>query len=87
MGNDQLYDPLARWLLQLASLTDGLSTPPGVEAAVRWRGERKLIFLLNHSGETQIVHLQCQLTNLFDGTSVPVGDVSLPAHEALVLVG
>jgi beta-galactosidase len=87
LGDEHLYERLAGWLLDLAGVQPILAAPPGVEVAERWRGNQRLLFLLNHSGETQEVVLGGRYTNLLDGSG-PIQDaVSLASHEVAVLVG
>jgi len=42
-----------------------------VEVAERWRGERRLLFLLNHIGEERQVALDREYANLPDGPDAP----------------
>ena len=86
LGDEHLYERLAGWLLDLAGVQPVLAAPPGVEVAERWQGNQRLLFLLNHSGETQEVVLGGRYTNLLD-ESGPIQDaVSLASHEVAVLV-
>jgi len=87
LGPAALFDPLAGWFLELARLTPILAVPEGVEVAERWRGDRRLLFLLNHTAEERQVTLDREYSSLLDGPGSPglSGQVTLPAREVLVL--
>ena len=80
-----LYDALAGWLLGLAGVQPVLTTPEGVEVAERWQGDRRLLFVLNHSDEEQEVMLGSSLVNLLNGESIG-NSVAIAPKDILVLV-
>jgi beta-galactosidase len=56
-GDQPLYDALLPWLCGAAGVTPVLETPPGIEAAVREAGGRRLLFILNHGSRPRAVAL------------------------------
>ena len=84
-GDDLLYERLAGWLLGLARVRPLLSTPEGVEAAERWQGDRRLLFLLNHTGRQQEVTLDRCYLHLLDGAKPLEGRATIASRDALVL--
>ena len=66
IGNAALYDALARRLLELAGVP-GSEHAAGVEVSVRWQGETKLFFALNHTDAEQTVALGEDVEILLSG--------------------
>jgi beta-galactosidase len=87
LGPAGLFDALAEWFLDLARLAPILAVPEGVEVAERWRGDRRLLFLLNHTGKEQQVALDREYAARLGGPDAPdlSGLVTLPPQEVLVL--
>lgn len=79
-GQEDLID----WLLVQANIRQTLETPPGVEALVRQGPEADLVFLLNHTIETQSVSLPSPMSDLLAGTDVG-GSVEIPTRGVRVL--
>ncbi|HYN89583.1 MAG TPA: Beta-galactosidase C-terminal domain, partial [Ardenticatenaceae bacterium] len=86
LGEAELFDTLAPWVLELAGVTPLLDTPDGVEAAARWQGGQRLLFLLNHTDGEQTVSLDGAYRNLLDGEEV-ARTLSLPPYGVAILTG
>jgi beta-galactosidase len=84
VGDGQLYDPLARWLLDTTGLQNGLAAPPGVEVTQRTRSDQSLRFILNHNNTPQTIHLDRPYTHLLGGKQVQ-GDIQLAPFDVLIL--
>jgi beta-galactosidase len=84
LGGSALYGVLAPWLLELAGVRPLLAAPDGVEIGERWQGDRRLLFVLNHSRQAQSVALDGRYRNLIDGALL-AGQVALAAHDVWVL--
>jgi beta-galactosidase len=84
VGDAELYDALARWLLDTIGLRDGLPTPPGVEVTQRRNGDTSLHFILNHNNSPQTIHLDRPYIHLLSREPVH-GDVQLAPFEVLIL--
>jgi beta-galactosidase len=84
LGEAALYDALARWLLDLAGVPPILDVPDGVEVAERWQGDRRLLFVLNHTGQAQDVSLDGAYVDLLSATDVQ-GTVTVAPRDVLVL--
>jgi beta-galactosidase len=83
VGDGELYDVLATWLLEITSIQTMFTTPPGVEVSQRMRGERTMHFVLNHQDTPQTIHLENHFTNLL--THEPLqGDVQLEPFGVLI---
>jgi beta-galactosidase len=86
VGDETLDESLSAWLLDLAGLEPVLETPTGVEASERWLEGRRLLFVLNHTELEQQITLERCYTNLLDGSTLPVGRVTLAPREVFVLL-
>ncbi len=86
-GGAALCERLAGWLLRLAGVQPHFSAPHGVEIAERWQGERRLVFILNHTDEEQRVALDGSYQDLLSDTAPVEGTLTLPAREVRVLAG
>ncbi|KAF0093058.1 MAG: beta-galactosidase [Puniceicoccaceae bacterium 5H] len=80
------YASLIRTLLQEAQITPEIAVPPGVELSVRAdaAGQRRLVFLLNHTAEQQVVPLPRPYRDAFSGETVET-EVRLPSFDVAVL--
>jgi beta-galactosidase len=84
LGDGQLYEPLAGWLLARNGLKPILAVPDGVEVTERWRGARRLLFVLNHLGQSEIIILDKRYTNLLDGREL-LGEIQIEPKGVLIL--
>jgi beta-galactosidase len=84
-ANAPLYEALAGWLLGLADVQPLLSVPEGIEVTERWQGERRLLFLLNHTKQEREISLDRRYTNLIGGSEALEGTVTVPPRGILVL--
>jgi beta-galactosidase len=81
-----LYDALVPGLCRLAGVQPVLRTPPGVEAAERSHGDRRILFLLNHGDRPRRMRLgQGRFTDLVGGGCLHRGRVTLPPFGVRVL--
>jgi beta-galactosidase len=85
IGDGQLYEVLAKWLLNARGIQNGFTTPPGVEVTQRTQGDKKLHFMLNHKDVSQTIHLESPYINLLNRKQVK-GDVQLEPFDVLILV-
>ena len=84
VGDSQLYNILAEWLLNTTGLQNSFTTPAGVEVSQRTNGHTSLHFILNHNDSSQTVYLERSYTNLLDGTEL-TGDVQVAPFDVLIL--
>ena len=84
-GDAALYDALAEWLLALAKVGRTCASPAGVECAVRWQGERRLFFVLNHTAEEQHFTLPEPLVDLASGEAVATSTLVLGPRQVVIL--
>jgi beta-galactosidase len=85
VGDGQLYDVLAKWLLDTTGIQGEFTTPPGIEVTQRTQGDTKLHFILNHNNSPQTIRLENPYENLL-GTKQLQGDVQVDPFDVLVLV-
>jgi beta-galactosidase len=83
-GDADIYQALSGWLLALADVRPLLATPEGVEATERWQGDRRLLFLLNHTDQEQTISLDGRLTNILEEAAVE-GEITIAAKDVLIL--
>jgi beta-galactosidase len=84
-GDEALYDALGDWLLELAAIERGSATPAGVECCVRWQGDQRLLFVLNHTAEEQSFSLPAPMMDILSGQSFDAPAVTLKARQVLIL--
>jgi beta-galactosidase len=84
MGSADYYLGIATWVTELAGIQPLLAVPPGVEAAARWQGDRRLLFLLNHTDIPQIIKLDKPYTDLISDNAME-GTIELAAHGVKIL--
>jgi beta-galactosidase len=70
LGGKELYDGLVRWLVLLVGIEVSIDAPTGVEVMERWRGDRKITFILNHTQNEQQVQLDGSYQDLIADKSV-----------------
>jgi beta-galactosidase len=85
VGDADLYEALADWLLGLAGVQPILAAPEGVEVTERWQGDDRLLFLLNHTGHAQEVDLDGHCTDLLRETACE-GKVTIAPRDVLILL-
>jgi beta-galactosidase len=84
LGDVSFYDSITRWILDLVNIRPLLATPKGVEVAERWQGDQCLLFVLNHTSETQDVSLDTAYIDLLNEKTVE-GVLCIAPHDVLVL--
>ena len=84
VGDEQLYDVLAKWLLDTTGIQNTFTVPSGVEIAQRSQGDQILHFVLNHTNSLQTIHLENHHTNLLTRKQLQ-GDVQLEPLDVLIL--
>jgi len=84
VGDAQLYDLLAKWLLNTTGVQDSFPTLPGVEIAQRTNGHKSLYFILNHNDTLQTIYLGHPYTNLLNGREL-TGNIEVAPFDVLIL--
>ena len=72
------------WLVAFASVSPVLNAPEGVEAVERWKGGRRLLFLLNHADQVHDVTIPQPSTDLLTG-QVRKGQIALESKAVMLL--
>lgn len=85
MGNQALYGEIAPWMLNLAGVTWMADTPEGVEVSELWRGDERMLFVINYSERTSEISLNGDYVNLFDDSAILEGSVSVTPRDVLLL--
>ncbi len=83
-GDADLYHALFCWLMNQTGLRGVLESPEGVEMTERLQGEKRLLFILNHTNTAQTVVVPDEWTNLMDGQLVK-GPLTIAARDVLIL--
>jgi beta-galactosidase len=86
IGDDQFYRQLAAWLIKLAGIQPLLEAPGGVEVAERWQGDRRWLFLLNHTRMSQLVRLDGKYHDLLMNSPVADGIITIQPHGVVILI-
>jgi beta-galactosidase len=84
MGDSNYYASIARWISALARIEPLIEAPQGVEAAERWQGEKRLLFILNHHSIAKEISLNSSFFDLLSG-KILSGQISIGALDVLIL--
>ena len=71
-------------LMETAGIKSSFGIPPGVEMTMRTSGEKRWVFLLNHTSVGQQVTLPGAFTDASSGATHS-GKIELKAYDAVVL--
>jgi beta-galactosidase GanA len=82
---DDVYEILTGWLLNLAGVKRLLAAPEGIEVTERWQGERRLLFVLNHTEHEQEITLDCCYQDLLGSSTILQGTLPIAPRDVLVL--
>ncbi len=85
MGKPMLFETVASWLLEKASIKPLWSVPKGVEVGERWEGDRRILFLLNHSETTQVVPVDGHYIDLLRESTPIEGSLMIPSRGVFIL--
>lgn len=85
LGDGRLYEELTGWFCDLAAVRPLLNVREDIEVTERWHGDRRLLFVLNHSGSEQPLALDGRYVDLLDGSRVREGIITLMPTDVLVL--
>jgi beta-galactosidase len=85
VGDAPLYEALVGWLLDLVGVDPLLPVPEGVQVAERWQGDRRVLFVLNHTDQGHEVTLDERYVNLLDGSASLEGTIALAPKDVLLL--
>jgi beta-galactosidase len=84
-GDNSLYDFIAELVIREAELTPIMRTPDGVEVSERWQGDKRLLFILNHTKQEAQVALPGRYSSLLDGKIDVTGTVTIGALDVMIL--
>ena len=69
-----------------ANIAETVVTPKGVEAAIRVKGNREVLFLMNHNKESERVTLNEDYRDLLNGRAYQTGNsIEIEGREVFVL--
>jgi len=85
LGDGSLHASLMPWLLRIANVDQNFRAPSGVEITERWQGDKRLVFILNHTDTQQEVQLHGTPTNLFTNAVENADPLILQPKAVLVL--
>jgi beta-galactosidase len=84
-GDRVCYDAIARWIINLAQIEPLMDTAKGLEVVERWQGDKKLLFVLNHSSTQQEFFLEIPSLDLLSGRKLS-GMVTTHPFDVLILM-
>jgi beta-galactosidase len=84
LGEKEYYHAVASWLVELVGIKPMLAAPLGIEVAERWQGDRRLLFILNHTKQEQTILLEGDYKNLLDDGAAK-GNLQLPPLDVVIL--
>jgi len=85
MGKPSLFETFAGWLLDKVGVKPTLLVPKEVEVGERWQGDRRIIFLLNHSEATQEIPIEGRYIDLLNKSTPVEGILMIPPRGVFVL--
>lgn len=83
-GTDAFYESVFGWLVRQKGFQSGVEAPAGVEIAMRWQGEKRFLFVLNHHPEAQDITLDAPCFDLLSGKNY-TGHITIAPLEVLIL--
>jgi len=85
MGDASLYETLTAWLLDQLQIEASWAAHHELEIGERWQGDRKILFLLNHSDSVQQVSLDGKYRELLSGSVLAEPKLKIPPREVTIL--
>lgn len=85
MGEASLYGTIAAWLLDQLQIGTSWTVQRDLEIGERWQGDRKILFLLNHSDKAQRIPLEGNYRDLLDGSAIAESMMKIPPREVVIL--
>ena len=73
-SNREFYHKFLEDIFTEAKITETMITPKGVEARIRVRDDRKILFLMNHNKENKQITLNDDYTDLLTGKEYKTGN-------------
>jgi beta-galactosidase len=84
IGDKPFVNTIVSYGLQLSCAAPVLDTPPLVEAAIRWKGDTRLVFVLNHADTDQQISLDQPFVDLI-GQGEHSNLVTLKPKQVMIL--
>ncbi|MRR32233.1 hypothetical protein EG834_18330, partial [bacterium] len=84
LGDGAYYEAIALWLSNLANVVPLLVTPAGIEVTQRWQDEQPLLFVLNHTAQSQSIMLNATYKNLLTDQTTS-GEIAVEPLGILIL--
>lgn len=84
IGDKDFVRTVVGHALRFSGVSPLLDTPPLVEVAARWKGDSRLLFVLNHSDTDQEISLDVPSVDLI-GQNEQHGKVTLKSKQVMVL--
>jgi beta-galactosidase len=84
-GDADLYHAIFCWLMNQTGLSGVMQSPEGVEVTERWQDKKRLLFVMNHTANSQTMTVPGKWSNLMDGK--PIKDsITISARDVMILV-
>lgn len=85
-SNSEFYHKFLEDIFSEANIAETVVTPKGVEAAIRVKGNREVLFLMNHNKESERVTLNEDYRDLLNGRAYQTGNsIEIEGREVFVL--
>ena len=85
MGDVDLYDTLVNWFIELAEVQPPLAAPEGVAVSERWQGNRRLLFILNHTDREQEVTPDGSYATMLRDAKIVDGTITIAPRDVWLL--
>lgn len=84
MGDAEFVQTITQYAVEVAGIISPLHTPQNVEAVLRWQGDARLLFLLNHDNAVKSVTLDKIYHDLLSDSSQS-GTIQLQPKQVMIL--
>jgi beta-galactosidase len=86
LGDTAYYEAITRSVVGMANIEPLLDTPVGVEVTERWQGDKRLLFVLNHTNQEKELDLNKRFRDLLTRSSLLEGSVLMAPYDVLILI-
>ena len=86
-SNSEFYHEFMKDIFSEANVLETMVTPKGVEATIRIKGDREILFLMNHNKESKRITLNNDYGDLLSGKKYQVGNsIEIEGRGVFVLL-
>ncbi|GAK54622.1 beta-galactosidase [Candidatus Moduliflexus flocculans] len=84
VGETGFYRVLAKWLIKMAGIAPLMNVPQGIEVTERQQGRERLLFVMNHTDQPQVMMLEERYRNILNDQMLE-GEISIAPRDVFIL--